>query len=129
MLSDERKDKLAAGRKNAYAVRAYLNFLKKKGDGRTVRHNTPEVLKSRLKDAREKLAEAREADDTLLELKVQSQVADLELRLSLSESVDEEKLRRDFIEVCKDYSQAHGINREGWIRMGVGEDTLTSAGL
>ena len=128
-MSQAHKDALAEGRRDAHAVRRYLEYLATKSDGRTARHNTPEVLQERV-DAKQQ--ELNKADGVLEEVKLKSELAELQDRLDKAvaeASIDVDQLRRDFEHVAGRYSESHGINRKGWQAMGVPNDVLTNAGL
>lgn len=123
-MSQEHKDALAQGRKEARAIKAYLKALEARRPGRPV---TRESLEKRL----DVLAEKIEATTNPLDA-----VELIQKRLDVEESlthVDEganfEDLEAGFLAYAKTYSERKGISYSAWREFGVPAATVKAAGI
>lgn len=123
-MTQEHKDALAQGRREARAIKGYLNALRARKPGRPV---TRESLKRRLVQTIEKI-ETEENPLKAVEL-VQTRL-DIEDQLSkLDESANFEELEADFIDHVKSYSDRKEISYTAWREYGVPAATLRAAGV
>jgi len=123
-MSDEHKEALAQGRKEARAIKAYLSALDSRKPGRPV---SKEGLHTRLEKVSEKLA----ATDNPLETVdlIQSKL-DIERTLSeLENTQDVDSLEAGFIGNVASYSQRKGIGYTAWREFGVPATVLRKAGI
>ena len=127
-MSVEHKAALAKGRRQANAVRAYLEALEASRPKRG-RKRTPESIERRLAaiDAEYEIA------GSLTALRLLQERKDLEAELvtlqSSSGSADLQRLRREFVRHAKDYGQAKGIVYGTWREIGVPAEVLREAGI
>jgi hypothetical protein len=123
-MSDEHKEALAQGRKEARAIKAYLSALDSRRPGRPV---SKESLHTRLEKVSEKLA----ATDNPLETVdlIQSKL-DIERTISeLENAQDADSLEEGFIENVASYSQRKGVSYTAWREFGVPATVLRMAGI
>ena len=123
-MTQEHKDALARGRREARAIKAYLNALESRRPGRPV---SKESLKKRLENLDEKL----EAADNPLETVdlIQSKL-DIEKALSEVESAqDMATLEAGFVENAASYSERKGVTYTAWREFGVPAKVLREAGI
>lgn len=123
-MSDEHKDALAQGRKEARAIKAYLSALESKKPGRPV---SKESLQKRAEKVNEKLG----ATDNPLEIVdlIQSKI-DIEKALTdLENSQDMDSLEAGFIENVGSYSARKGVSYTAWREYGVSASVLRAAGI
>lgn len=123
-MSDDHKEALAQGRKEARAIKAYLKALESRKPGRPV---SKESLEKRLQTVSEKLA----ASDNPLETVdlIQSKL-DIEKALGeLDKSQDMEALEAGFIENVGSYSERKGVTYTAWREFGVPAAVLKKAGI
>ncbi len=124
-MDDEHKAKLAQGRRDAAAVKAYLDFIEEHKPKRG-RKRTRETVQRQLESVVAELEMAR----SLRRLQLIQQRDDLEAELeAMSPDVDGDVLRRSFIEVAGRYAAAKGISRSAFREMNVDAKTLTEAGI
>lgn len=123
-MTQEHKDALAQGRREARAIKRYLKALESKKPGRPV---TKESLEKRLAKANEKI----EAEDNpLKEVELIQTRIDIEDQLNkLEEQSDFEELEADFIEHARSYSDRKEITYTAWREYGVPAATLREAGI
>lgn len=123
-MTQEHKDALAQGRREARAIKSYLKALESKKPGRPV---TKESLEKRLAKANEKI----EAEDNpLKEVELIQTRIDIEDQLNrLEDQSDFEELEADFIEHAKAYSDRKEITYSAWREYGVPAATLREAGI
>lgn len=124
-MDDQHKAKLAQGRQDARAVKAYLEFLDtnrpKRGRRRTETSITARlgVIESEIEAASplSKLSMYQEQTDLLAELEAMKDV------------VDGTELRAAFVETASRYAAAKGIEKAAFRQMGVDAATLREAGV
>jgi len=123
-MTQEHKDALARGRREARAIKAYLNALESRRPGRPV---SKESLKKRLEKVDEKL----EAADNPLETVdlIQSKL-DIEKALSEVENAqDMATLEAGFVDNAASYSERKGVTYTAWREFGVPAKVLREAGI
>ena len=123
-MSDEHKEALAQGRKEARAIKAYLSALNSRKPGRPV---SKESLHTRLEKVSEKLAAA---DNPLETVDLIQSKLDIERTLSeLENAQDVDSLEAGFIENVAPYSQRKGVSYTAWREFGVPATVLRKAGI
>lgn len=123
-MSEEHKAALAQGRREARAIKAYLEALEARKPGRPV---SKESLSNRLEKINEKL---EATDNPLEEVDLIQSKLDVEKTLSdLDKKVDLETLEAGFVEHAKSYSDRKGVSYTAWREYGVPAKVLRSAGL
>ena len=123
-MTQEHKEALAQGRRQARAIKKYLKALESKRPGRPV---TQESLQKRLAKTNEKI-EAEDNPLKVVEL-IQTRL-DIEERLAkLEDSANFEELEADFVEHVKSYSERKEISYTAWREYGVPAATLRAAGV
>lgn len=124
-MSQEHKEALAQGRRQAKAVRDYLEAVSvERRPGRPVDRRS---LESRIDRLQQQIDEESNAAKRV-EL-IQRRL-DAEVRLAaLEERPDVEQLEGDFIEAVKDYSERKGITYTAWREAGVPAAVLRQAGV
>jgi hypothetical protein len=123
-MSDEHKAALAQGRREARAIKGYLEVLGNRRPGRPV---TPASLKKKVDELGRRLdAEA----NPLRAVEIRQQKLDAEEALARTETAaDMSDLERDFIEHAKSYSDRKGISYAAWRQSGVPAAILKAAGI
>ena len=123
-MSDEHKAALAAGRREARVIKAYLEALGSRRPGRPV---TRDTVTKRIESINAKL----EAEpDALKRVELTQARLDAEEQLAvIGQGEDLEALEREFVEVAKSYSDRKGISYTAWREIGVGAATLKAAGV
>lgn len=122
-LSKKHKDALARGRRQAKAVREYLEALNV--DRRRV--SDPEELKKRIADAKQKVADE---DDPVRKVELIQKRLDLEAELDRTERApDFEELEKEFKKAVREYSERKGITYGAWRELGVQAGVLRDAGV
>ena len=123
-MSEEHKAALAQGRKEARAIKAYLEALGARKPGRPV---SKESLNKRMEKINQKIEETdnplEEVDLIQSKLDIESQLAELE------NAVDMETLEAGFVEHAKSYSDRKGVSYTAWRDYGVPAKVLRSAGI
>lgn len=124
-MSEEHKRALAKGRRQARAVRDYLEALDK---GRNRRSQADEdALRKRVAEINEKIDEeqdpARRVELIQRRLDYQQQLDEV------ADEPDFEDLEKRFVEVAKEYSERKGISYMAWREEGVPAKTLREAGI
>jgi len=123
-MSEEHKAALAQGRKEARAIKAYLEALEARKPGRPV---SKESLNKRIEKIHQKL---EETDNPLEEVDLIQSKLDIEKQLAeLENAVDMETLEKGFIEHAKSYSDRKGVSYTAWREYGVPAKVLRSAGI
>jgi len=123
-MSDKHKAALAQGRKEARAVKKYLEVLAARKPGRPV---TPERLRERIGDLEARIA--AEADPVRA-LEMRQARLDAEAALArAAEAVDIESIESEFVAYAKPYSDRKGISYTAWREQGVAAPILTKAGI
>ena len=123
-MTQAHKDALAQGRREARAVKSYLEALGARRPGRPV---TVESVKKRLEGIEQKIAEEenelKKVDLIQSRLDAEEQLAELE------DAPDVDSLERGFVEVAKSYSERKGISYSAWREAGVPASVLKEAGV
>jgi hypothetical protein len=123
-MSAEHKAALVQGRKEAKAIKVYLDALASRRPGRPV---TRESLEKRLASVQTRLATE---GDTLKQVDLHQTRIEIEDALANSgESVDLSKMETDFAEVASAYSDRKGISYGAWRSVGVPAAVLKKAGV
>ena len=123
-MTQEHKDALALGRKQAREIKAYLKAVEGKKRGRPV---TKESLQQRLERIHEKI---EQSDDPLKSVELIQIRLDVEEALAhIEEAVDLAALETGFVEHAKAYSERKGISYTAWREFGVPAATLRAAGV
>lgn len=123
-MSDEHKEALARGRKEARAIKAYLSALESRKPGRPV---SKESLQRRM----EKVSQKLEATDNPLETVdlIQSKI-DIERSFAeLGNAQDMDSLEARFIENVAPYAERKGVSYTAWREFGVPASVLRKAGI
>jgi hypothetical protein len=123
-MSDEHKAALAQGRREARAIKGYLEALGSRRPGRPV---TPASLKKRVDELNRKL----EAEpNPLRAVEIRQQRLDAEKALVDAETAaDISDLERGFARHVKSYSDRKGISYAAWRQSGVPAAVLKKAGI
>lgn len=123
-MTEEHKQALAKGRRQARAVRNYLDALER--DKRGGRLDEEEV-RERIQKLDEQLADE---DDRASRVELQQKRIDLEQQLEdLEETQSLEDLEDEFAEVVRDYSARKSISYMAWREEGVPASVLKRGGL
>ena len=123
-MSDEHKAALAEGRRQARAIKAYLEALGNRRPGRPV---TPESLRARLAKIEEQLAGAT---DPLRKVELIQRRLDTEDALErIAAPVDMAALEKGFVDSAAGYSARKGISYSAWREAGVPAAVLRRAGM
>ena len=121
-MSQEHKDALAQGRKEARAIKAYLRALEARKPGRPV---TRESLRARLARVNQKI---EQSDDPLKQVELVQNRLDVEQALaSFEEAENLDALEAEFVLFAKGYSDRKGISYSAWREIGVPAVTLKRA--
>ncbi len=120
-MSQEHKDALAQGRKEARAIKAYLKALGSRGPGRPV---TRESLEARLAKVNLRFEDPLKSVELI---QTRLDIEDALARLENSQNV--EVLEASFIEHAASYSARKGISYPAWREIGVAAAVLKQAGV
>jgi len=125
-MTDEHKRKLAQGREQGRAVKAYLDALERHRPRRG-RQRTPDTIKARLGVIEKELVDAT----SLKRLQLVQERRDLEVELAAKSAgaVDLSSLEADFVQHAKAYGASKGIAYATWRELGVPADVLKRAGI
>ncbi len=123
-MSQEHKDALAQGRKEARAIKAYLKALGSRGPGRPV---TRESLEARLAKVNLRFSETEDPLKSVELIQTRLDIEDALARLENSQNV--EVLEASFIEHAASYSARKGISYPAWREIGVAAAVLKQAGV
>jgi uncharacterized protein YicC (UPF0701 family) len=123
-MTDEHKRKLALGREQGRAVKAYLDALEQHRPRRG-RQRTPDTIKARL------AAIEKESQDasSLKRLQLVQERRDLEVELATKSAgkVDLSSLESEFARYAKAYGDSKGITYGAWRELGVPAKVLERA--
>ncbi len=123
-MSQEHKDALAQGRREAKAIKSYLRALDGRKPGRPV---TRESLDRRLKKTVEKI---ESEENPLKRVELIQRKLDIEDQLSnVQEAGNFEEIEADFMEHVRSYSERKEISYTAWRECGVPAATLRAAGV
>lgn len=124
-MSDEHKAALAKGRRQAKAVRDYLEALQKEASrGRRL---SKEELERRIADLEQQIAVE---DDAAKRVELIQKRIDTESRRDdIEDEPDMEALEAAFVDAAKEYSERKGITYAAWREAGVPASTLREAGV
>ncbi len=124
-MSQEHKEALAQGRRQARAVRDYLEAISmERRPGRPVDRR---ALENRIEKLQQ---QTNEESNAAKRVELIQRRLDAEMRLAaLEERPDLEQLEEDFIEAVKDYSERKGITYTAWREAGVPAAVLRQAGV
>lgn len=121
-MSAEHKAALAEGRRQAKAIKAYLEALGSRKPGRPV---TADSLRKKIDSLNEKISVET---DPLKRVDMVQQRLDAEDTLSnLASTVDFGQLEAEFVKAAKDYSSRKGITYSAWREAGVSAEVLRHA--
>lgn len=121
-MSQEHKDALAVGRKQARAIKAYLRALETTKPGRPV---TKETLELRLAKVNERI---QTSDDPLKSVEMIQIRLDIEHAItSLDDRENFDELEAEFRVHARPYSDRKGITYTAWREFGVPAATLRAA--
>ena len=119
------KAKLAQGRSDARAVKAYLEYLENNRPKRG-RRRTEESINARL-DA---IASELETASPLGRLNMFQEQTDLRSELdAMGQKIDGSELRAAFVEAAARYADSKGIEKAAFKQMGIDAPTLREAGI
>jgi hypothetical protein len=123
-MSQRHKDALARGRKEARAIKAYLDELGSRRRGRPV---TESGVKRRLETVK---AQIPTEGNALRRVELTQKRIDLEKQLrELGARGDRGALERDFVRYAASYSSRKGITYPAWREAGVPAAVLAKAGI
>jgi len=123
-MTQEHKEALARGRKEARAIKAYLKTVDTRHQGRPV---TRESLEKRLEKANRRI---EDSDDPLNTVDLIQTRLDIELALSRAEDVEStERLEAKFVTYAASYSERKGVSYTAWRQFGVPAAVLRNAGV
>lgn len=123
-MTQEHKDALARGRREARAIKSYLEALGSRRPGRPV---TPESLRQRIERLESKIDAEK---DPLRRVDLVQQRLDASEALKrVAASADLDELEKGFIEHAKGYSERKGITYAAWREAGVPAAVLRKASI
>lgn len=123
-MSAEHKAALARGRREARAVKRYLQAVTARKPGRPP---SPDRLKERIAGLEEQIAGET---DPLKALELRQRRLDDEAALArLAAEEDMEAVEEGFVEYAKSYSERKGISYAAWREQGVPAAVLRNAGI
>ncbi len=122
-MSDEHKAALARGRREAAAIKRYLEALEKRRPGRPI---TLASLAGRLDQVNRRI---REETDPLKRVDLMQARIDIEQRIASFEEIDFAALEAAFVECAAEYSDRKGITYSAWREIGVPAAVLKQAGI
>lgn len=126
-MTKEHKAKLAAGRTEALAVRAYLEYLRDATPARRGRRRTPESIDRRIDAIVTDLAND---PPPITELHLRQELMNLEAeRAETTRHDGREELMSSFIAVAANYGERNGISYSTWRKVGVPANVLRAAGI
>jgi hypothetical protein len=124
-MSAEHKAAIAQGRREAKAIKAYLEAIsvpKRRG-----RPMTPEGLEARIAELDDRI---RDEGDPLARVDLYQARLDAQASLDqLSATVDVDALEAGFVEYAASYSTRKGITWPAWREAGVSAEVLRAAGI
>ncbi len=123
-MTQEHKDALAQGRKEARAIKAYLKTIDTRKQGRPV---SRESLVKRLDRTSRRI---EDSDDPLKILDLIQTRLDIQLALSKLEDVENlDQLEAGFVRFAASYSERKGVSYAAWREFGVPAAVLRNAGV
>ena len=123
-MSQEHKDALAQGRKEARAIKAYLAANQGRRRGRPV---TRESIQARLEGLNSRISDEK---DPLKSVELIQNRIDLEAQLDdLASQANADELEAGFVEHAAAYSKRKGISYPAWREAGVSAAVLKKAGI
>lgn len=123
-MSDEHKAALARGRREARALKSYLQALAARKPGRPA---SPERIKERIAALEQQIAVE---NDPLKALDLRQRRLDDEAALArLSAEEDMDALEQRFVEHARSYSERKGISYAAWREQGVPPAVLKASGI
>jgi hypothetical protein len=123
-MTQEHKDALARGRREARAIKAYLEALSSRRPGRPV---TPESLTQRIERLEARIE--TETDPLKRVDLVQARIDATEALKRVAVAADMSALEAGFVEHAKGYSARKGISYNAWREAGVPAAVLRQAGI
>ena len=124
-MSDEHKAALAKGRRQAKAVRDYLEALEK--NSRPGRRLSKDEIRQKIDDAQQ---QSETEDDPARRVELIQKRLDYEERLADHEDApDMDDLQAGFVAAAKEYSDRKGITYTAWREAGVPASVLREAGV
>lgn len=124
-MDADHKAKLAQGRSDARAVKAYLEFLETHRPKRG-RRRTKESITQRLAAIETEI----QTGSPLARLNLFQEQTDLTAELAaMDEQVDGTELRAAFVEAAGRYAESKGIGKAAFRQMGVDAATVREAGI
>ena len=121
-MSQEHKDALAVGRRQARAIKAYLKALETTKPGRSI---TKETLEQRLARVNERI---EASDDPLKSVELIQNRLDIEQALTTLDDMENfDELEAEFCVHVRPYSDRKGISYTAWREFGVPAATLRAA--
>lgn len=123
-MSEEHKEALARGRREARAIKAYLKALESRRPGRPV---SKESLQRRLEKVNQKLDST---DNPLESVDLIQSKLDIEKSMAEVENAqDMESLEKGFVDNAASYSDRKGVSYTAWREFGVPAKVLREAGI
>ena len=123
-MSDDHKAALAEGRRQARAIKVYLEAIGSRRPGRPI---TKESLTDRLARVESQL---ETSTDPLRRVELLQQRIDVQKSLEhLSSAIDVDALESGFLEHAAGYSERKGISYTAWREAGVPAGVLKKAGV
>ena len=123
-MTQEHKDALARGRREARAIKSYLEALGNRRPGRPV---TPDSLRQRIERLEAKID--AETDPLRRVDLVQQRLDASEALKRVAASADLGALEEGFVEYASAYSERKGITYAAWREAGVPASVLRKAGI
>lgn len=123
-MSEEHKEALARGRREARSIKAYLQALESRRPGRPV---SKESLQRRLDKVNQKLDST---DNPLESVDLIQSRLDIEKSMAEVENAqDIESLEKGFVDTAASYSERKGVSYTAWREFGVPARVLREAGI
>jgi seryl-tRNA(Sec) selenium transferase len=123
-MSQEHKDALAEGRRQARAIKAYLKALGSRRPGRPV---TKESLQTRLARIQKQIESVSDPLEKVSLTQTRLDVEDQLANIGAGESLEERE--KGFIAYAQGYSERKGISYTAWREVGVPAAVLRKAGI
>jgi hypothetical protein len=123
-MTQEHKEALARGRKEARAIKAYLKTVDTHKLGRPV---SRETLEKRLEKTNRRIGDS---DDPLKTVDLIQAQLDIESALASMKDVESiERLEAKFVKYAASYSERKGVSYTAWRQFGVPAAVLRNAGV
>ncbi len=123
-MTQEHKEALALGRKEARAIKAYLKTVDTRSQGRPI---SRESLEKRLEKTNRRI---EDSDDPLKTIDLIQTRLDIQLASSRMKDVDDlDQLETGFVKYAAGYSERKGVSYTAWREFGVPAAVLKSAGV